>query len=919
MQPPAAPYSNMPGLSGDRFRQLAAWFESALKIPPGPEREAYISEITAGDASLRNDLGRLLESDSTVQGRASSAMARMPRFGAYQARRLLGAGGMGAVYLATREDGELRHRVAVKVASGVLWSPALDERFRRERQILAELQHPHIARFLDGGITGDGAPYLVMEYVEGERIDAWCDREKLPIRARLELFLKVSGAVSYAHQKLIVHRDLKPSNILVSEDGEPHLLDFGVARTLEPGAGGEATVTSGMFATPLYASPEVLRGESAGVGCDVYSLGVLLYELLSGRRPFGGTNLPPAKIVEQVLETDPAPASAAVPDDPAVAQARGFDAVQALSRSLRGDLDAVAAKALAKSAADRYASVEQMAEDIRRYLAGYPVEAASVGSWQRARKFVARNKTRVGALALVAAALIAGLIGTTWQARVAREQRIASDRRFNQARELARYLVFDLQTSVQDLPGSTPVRAEMVTRSLAYLDRLAAEKSNDEELRVELARGYLQLADVLGNPFRPNIGEPARAKESYRKAIALLEPIAANSPDNREARMALARGKLNLGRSIGFTGPSAEGSALVRSATEEFGRLATRWPADFNVRYQAAIAYFSYAQSLSIQGGYVVASDAAPALAAIRESTEQAKAALLAKPGDPATVRQLSSSYKTMGDLIELHDRPGATEVFREAVTALDQLRPDDRQSLDAMRTRSSALLGLGWNLGNLGNYPESLAALEEARQIRDRLSDQDPKNVQALYFRRIPLRDLAIVHQMAGHLAESLDAYLAAVAVDDRLIAQSPSNLAYKFSKAELEASAANLAMKLGRAAQGQKLAGDALPALKQLAGRPDASDVELAIAARNLLETEVRPLRDPKQALAFATQSAGINSKDSEIQEILAEAYWFNGDRERAVQSIERSLALIEQTPTPTRVALEKTLHEYQSAKLP
>jgi tetratricopeptide (TPR) repeat protein len=906
--PQTAPYLNMPGPSQERFRRLATWFEAALRLPPGGERENYVAEITAGDGALREDLERLLESDFEVQGHASSVLPRLPRFGAYQARNLLGAGGMGAVYLATREDGELRHQAAVKVASAVLWSPALDERFRRERQILAELQHPHIARFLDGGITGDGAPYLVMEYVVGERIDAWCQRHQLSNPERLALFLKVCGAVSYAHQKLIVHRDLKPSNILVSEDGEPHLLDFGVARTLEPAAAGDgqSTLTSGLFATPLYASPEVLRGEMPGVGCDVYSLGVLLYELLSGRRPFDGANLPPAKIVEQVLESDPAPVSAAV-DDPA------------LKRQLRGDLDAVTAKALAKQPSERYLSVEQMAEDVRRYLAGYPVEAAPVSAWRRALKFLARNKARAGAVVLIVFALVAGLIGTTWQARVARDSRVASDRRFNQARELARYLVFDLQTSVGDLPGSTPLRAEMVSRSLAYLDRLAAEKSNDEELRVELARGYLQLADVLGNPFRPNIGEPARAKENYRKVIAILTPIAAKSPDNREARLFLAGAQLNLGRSIGFGGASTEGRDLVRSATAEFGQLAARWPSDFTVHSRAAVAYFSYAQSLSIQQGYVATNNIAPALEAIRQSTVQARAALALKPGDLDMVRQLSSSYKTLGDLTELHDRPGATQYFRTSLAALDQLSARDRESLATLGTRSSALLGLGWNLGNLGNYSESLAALEEARQIRDRLSDQDPKNIQALYFRTIPLRDLAIVHQMAGHARESFNAFLADVAVLSRLIEQSPSNLTHRFSKAELESNAANLAMKLGRPDEAQQLSGDAIPVLKQIAGRPDSSDVELAIAARNLLETEVRPLRDPKLALRFAMKSAQMNGKDSEIQEILAEAYWFNRDRSHAVEAIQQSLALIEQSPTPTRIALEKKLQQYQTAALP
>ena len=559
-----------------------------------------------------------------------------------------------------------------------------------------------------------------------------------------------------------------------------------------------------------------------------------------------------------------------------------------------------------------------MAADVRRYLTGYPVQAAPVGAWWRATKLIARNKARAGALALIALALTAGLVGTTWQARVARRERLASDRRFNEARELARYLVFDLQTSVGKFPGSTPLRAEMVSRSLAYLDRLSAERSNDEHLRVELARGYLQLADVLGNQFRPNIGEPALAKESYRKAIAILAPIAVQSPDNGEAQLFLARGKLNLGRSIGFGKATAEGRELVQSATQELGRMAARRPRDFAVRSQAAMAYATFAQSL-LPLGYVSTKELGPALSAVRESIEQARAALALKPGDPDTVRQLSASYKTIGDLTELHDRPGATLYFRNSLAVLDQLSAADRQSLAALGMRSSALLGLGWNLGNLGYYSESIAALEQARQIRDRTSEQDPKNIQALYFRTIPLRDLAIIQQMAGHPAASLDVFVTVIAVEDRLVTQSPSNDLYRFSRAELQSSAANLAAKLGQLAQAQRLASAAMPVLKQAAERPDADAVELAIAARHLLETEVRSLRDPKLALRFAIKSSQMDEKDAEIQEILAEAYWSARDRAQAIQCIQRSLSLIEQSPTPARLALEKTLRQYQTAKLP
>ena len=446
---------------------------------------------------------------------------------------------MGTVYLAVRDDDAFERRVAIKVLRRGMDTDAIVQRFRHERQILASLDHPCIAHLLDGGSTPDGLPFFAMEYIEGLPITEYCEAHRLDTTARLQLFRKVCSAIQYAHQNLIIHRDIKPANVLVTADGTPKLLDFGIAKLLnpEPGAQMPHTVAGLHLMTPEYASPEQVRGEPVTTAADVYSLGVLLYELLTGRRPYHLASRAPAEIARVVCESVPARPSTAVTTRP---DARAFDdvatgehgdtaptrisaaaprsvEVERLRRRLVGDLDNIVLKALSKEPQRRYGSADRFSEDVRRHLAGLPVSARKDTLRYRAAKFVGRNRVAVAAAATAIVALVAGVIGTTWQARVARAERQQAEQRFDDVRRLANALLFDVHDRIQDLPGSTPARELLVTRALEYLDKLARDAGSRADLRSELAAAYLKVGDVQGRPLVPNLGDTSGALESYRR------------------------------------------------------------------------------------------------------------------------------------------------------------------------------------------------------------------------------------------------------------------------------------------------------------------------------------------------------------------------------------------------------------------
>ena len=556
----------------ERWEQIRQLLESALERDPG-ERTAFLDAACGSDEPLRAEVASLLVSHEKAgeftgagafedgmrlieQGEIASLAGR--RIGNYRIVREIGRGGMGAVYQAARADDAFRKDVAIKLIKRGLDTEDSVRRFRSERQILASLDHPNISRLLDGGTTEDGLPYLVMEYIQGEPIDQYADARKLGITARLHLFQSVCAAVHYAHQNLVIHRDIKPGNVLVTAEGVPRLLDFGIAKLLLPERSSEAagaTVTSVHLMTPEFASPEQVRGEAITTASDVYSLGVLLYVLLSGRRPYKLDGLTAAGIERAICVDEP--------EKPSAAAVRGE-----LRRRLHGDLDNIVLMAMHKEPGRRYGSVEHLSEDIRRHLEGLPVMARPDSPGYRAAKFAGRHKAGVAAAVLVLLTLVAGVVATSWQARVAaRAARIAAAER-DQAR-VEKAKAERINGFLQDMLGfadpswSSPNPRKNPDAKVSEVVEQAAGRAE-----IELANQPDILAETertIGNVYF-GLAQGDQAEHLLRAAME--KQIELYGKDHSE----VARTSYNLAYCLMKKGNVAEAETLFRGALETYRR-----------------------------------------------------------------------------------------------------------------------------------------------------------------------------------------------------------------------------------------------------------------------------------------------------------------------------------------------------------
>ena len=905
------------GMTPARWQQLKLALGEALGLEP-PERDALLGRLEASDAELASEVRSLLRAHETHSSfleapieaafplGATGAQAWVGRtLGMFRIVALVGEGGMGAVYRAVRADGLYERPVALKTIHSGLSTAFFLQRFENERRILAHFDHPNIARLLDGGLSEEGVPYVVMEFIDGTPLDQYCERTRPSLRERLQLFRVVCSAVQYAHQNLVVHRDLKPANILVTASGEPKLLDFGIAKIIDPRL--DPNVESGRtllpMMTPEFASPEQVRGEAVTTTSDVYSLGVILYLLMTGKSPYRFASRSAPDVIRAVCETEPmrpstavarakAPESEPAAEDGALGVAGMTPERRRLRRALRGELDNIVLMALRKEPQRRYPSVEAFSADIRCYLENLPVRASRDTMPYRLEKFLLRHRFGATAAAVVALALITGLT-LTW-----REARIAQ-RRFDDVRSLSKALIFDVHDAIKDLPGSTAARKVVVEKALQYLDKLSQEARGDSSLQRELAEGYQRIGDVQGNILIANLGDTAGALQSYRRALALRQTLLAAHPRSFTDAIGLAAALRMVANTSLLSGDTAGAARYGQLAVTTAEQAAQAQPRELDVLRELQEDYATQAGILA--GNHSVSSlgDTAGALAVREHELSVAERISALQPGSIPAEQEVARSLAHLGDELSLVGRR------REALA--DHLRSRDMLEALAQRApgaRSELLLQAIYNRVFLGQYsqgslPQALGSAQRALALAIAMRQADPKDVRSLISLLADYLNLSVVLSGMGRITEANEALSHAIKNVDELVAINPNNGEIPGQQSSVYLSVADLAAKSGDYARALRYGRDAVAILARVQAQDaDDADARLDLAGaynalgKLLVQTSDLPgaMDVLYKALALSEPQSRVAYPSEESLYSIAESYANLGDAEAAAAAAAR-----------------------------
>jgi len=699
-----------------------AWGEAKRIFAEALEQNAenrpeYLTRACGADSELYREVVSLLENHDCANSffespfAATLAPAADPmigkRVGLYKILRQIGLGGMGTVYLAERADDQFRKRVALKAVRPELFNEHALRRFQNERQTLAVLDHPNIIKLLDGGTTDEGVPYLVTEYVEGLPLDRYSASARLNVRQRLELFYTLLGAVHYAHQHLVVHRDLKPGNILVTPAGVPKLLDFGIAKLLQPEYSAHTmglTQSNMQPMTPNFASPEQITGQPITTASDTYSLGVILYQLLTGHHPYERQMHTAFELGQAICES--------VPDKPSKFAERAVPGAGGHAKLLRGDLDTIVLKAMRKEPQRRYASVEHFSEDIRRYLKGFPVLARDSGISYQASKFVGRHKASSAGAALLTAGVIVSSV-------VALEQNHAAERRFGDLRDFANFVVTDLDEEL--LKGTTPARAMLAEKGVRYLDKLALEKGGDPSIKRDLVNGYIKNGDAKGNLYGASLGETEGAEESYRKALRYAEELVRSDQSNLEDRGNLVLAHRKLGEILATSGNRPEAIQHYNEATQINEAILAMGTPDPKALQDAANLWANMGSLRNLS------SDPAGAIECYRHGLQTAER-LPGSYANKANILAFMRENVANSTVLAGGDATGAEEMILASI-ATYQRRVDTNPKSAARRALAQAYEILAEVQRHNRKSPEALASMRRSLQMTETLLSEDPKD----------------------------------------------------------------------------------------------------------------------------------------------------------------------------------------------
>lgn len=784
----------------------------------------------------------MAEDESTrvvASGSLPDARARAPdadgRIGAYRLVRRLGRGGMGEVWLAERADAAYSKQVAIKFIATSLGNPEAVQWFRRERQALASLEHPHIARLLDGGEAEDGRPYLVMEFVDGVAIDDYL--KDASVAQILRLFLQVCAAVEHAHRALIVHRDIKPANVLVTAEGQARLLDFGIASEMGLSSGEVSETTA---YTLHYASPEQMDGRAVTVASDVYSLGALLYRLVSGTVPHANSTTAIAHREAIQTRQPERPSRTTTGTTPS---GRGGFRVNA-------DLDAIILKCLRGDPAQRYGSVRELIDDIGRYQGHYPVHARQAGAGYHAARYLRRNWLVVAAATALLVTLAGGLMATRYQAQLAEQQRALAQKRFDLSRALVNEVLFDFQDRLANVPGTIGARRELVNRTKTYLQNIAADAQHEPGMLIDLSLVERRLGDMSGNPSAPNIGDTPAAGLHYQRAVALVRKSMLLDPDRADGQLALARALGSQGNFFYW------GNDLV-AAEKAYAEAIPLLQAAQSSAPSATLELELAKAIIGLADTYFWSSKLPLALA----TYDRACKPIFANTSQEFDVRDAAGGcHIRRADALAWMDRyPEAEAEITRAIAVYAPryaLQPGD---LNVAHAYSVALNKQGEILSWSKKLDASLATFSRSLQVASLVHASDPNDLRAA-------RDLAMAHNKRGdallearRIDEALTDYRAGVEIYARLASRDPTN-----SEHERDAAISNHRMGIALVQSGRRA--EAIPyfdAQLDTMRRRWRADATRAGSRRDLtvaLEDRVEAPAAPEQLCAWFAESRDI-----------------------------------------------------------